>query len=87
VVTVQEKKTDSIMQGIYGAQISRTRFIDDTVHAALLQRIRQFIILGVGFDTRPYRLTGLERVEVFGIDLTMFVCEGERIVQAIVVRP
>jgi O-methyltransferase involved in polyketide biosynthesis len=44
------------MQGIYGAQISRTRFIDDAVLAALSQGIAQVVILGAGLDTRPYRL-------------------------------
>src|SRR2546426_12023774 len=56
------KQTDAIMPGIYGAQICRTRFIDDAIQAALLQGIGQVVILGAGFDTRPYRLAGMERV-------------------------
>jgi methyltransferase (TIGR00027 family) len=63
------KKTDAIMQGIYGAQICRTRFIDDAVQATLSQGIRQLVILGAGFDTRPYRLPGMERVKAFEVDL------------------
>jgi methyltransferase (TIGR00027 family) len=63
------KQTDAIMQGIYGAQICRTRFIDDAVQAALSQRIAQAVILGAGLDTRPYRLAGMERVNVFEVDL------------------
>jgi len=63
------KQTDAIMQGIYGAQICRTRFIDDAVQAALSQGIGQVAILGAGFDTRPYRLAGMERVKVLEVDL------------------
>ena len=60
---------DAITQGIYGAQVCRTRFIDDAVQAALSQGIGQLVILGAGLDTRPYRLPGMERVRVFEVDL------------------
>jgi methyltransferase (TIGR00027 family) len=63
------KQTDAIMPGIYGTQICRTRFIDDAVQAALSQGIGQVMILGAGFDTRPYRLSGLEHVKAFEVDL------------------
>jgi methyltransferase (TIGR00027 family) len=63
------KRTDAVAIGIYGAQICRTRYIDDAVQAALSQGIRQLVILGAGFDTRPYRLPGMESVNVFEVDL------------------
>jgi methyltransferase (TIGR00027 family) len=63
------KQTDAVATGIYGAQICRTRFIDDAVRAALSRGIRQLVILGAGLDTRPYRLPGIQRVKVFEIDL------------------
>jgi len=63
------KQTDAVMQGIYGAQICRTRFIDDAVLSALSQGIEQLMILGAGFDARPYRLAGASSVKVFEIDL------------------
>src|SRR5579859_4217120 len=62
------KETDALMPGIYGVQICRTRFIDDAVQSALLQGIGQ-VILGAGLDTRAYRLAGIERVNVFEVDL------------------
>jgi methyltransferase (TIGR00027 family) len=65
--TVQQ--TDAVGAGIFGAQICRTRYIDDTVQAALSQGIEQLVILGAGFDTRPYRLPGMKRVKVFEVDL------------------
>lgn len=63
------KQTDAVAMGIYGTQICRTRYIDDAVQAALSQGINQLVILGAGFDTRPYRLPGMESVNVFEVDL------------------
>lgn len=63
------KQTDAIMSGIYGAQICRTRFIDEAVEQALSRGIGQVVILGAGLDTRPYRLAEMERVKVFEVDL------------------
>ncbi len=63
------KQTDAVAAGIYGAQICRTRYIDDAIRAALSQGIGQLVILGAGFDTRPYRLPGIESVKVFEVDL------------------
>jgi methyltransferase (TIGR00027 family) len=63
------KQTDAVGAGIFGAQICRTRYIDDAVQAALRQGIGQLVILGAGLDTRPYRLPGMDRVKVFEVDL------------------
>ncbi|MGA9174055.1 MAG: SAM-dependent methyltransferase, partial [Thermoactinomyces sp.] len=63
------KQTDAVMQGLYGAQVCRTRYIDDAVQAAISQGIGQLVILGAGLDTRPYRLSGLEHLKVFEVDL------------------
>jgi len=63
------KQTDAVGKGIFGAQICRTRYIDDTVRAALSQGIGQLVILGAGYDTRPYRLPEMKKVKVFEVDL------------------
>jgi len=65
------KQTDAVGKGIFGAQICRTRYIDEAVLAALSQAqgVRQLAILGAGYDTRPYRLPGLDGVKVFEVDL------------------
>ncbi len=65
--TIQQ--TDAVAQGIFGAQLCRTRYIDDAVTAALSQGIGQAVILGAGLDTRPYRLAGMKGVQVFEVDL------------------
>ncbi len=64
-----KKQTDAIMPGTYGTQVCRTRWIDDAVQDVLSQGIGQVVILGAGFDTRPYRLAGMEHVNVFEVDL------------------
>jgi methyltransferase (TIGR00027 family) len=63
------KQTDASTPGIFGAQICRTRYIDDAVEQALAQGIVQVVILGAGLDTRPYRLRGMEGVRAFEVDL------------------
>jgi methyltransferase (TIGR00027 family) len=63
------KQTDAVAKGIYGVQICRTRYIDDVVQAAISQGIKQLVILGAGYDTRPYRLPEMESVKVFEVDL------------------
>jgi methyltransferase (TIGR00027 family) len=65
--TIQQ--TDATTPGIFGAQICRTRYIDDAVEEALAQGIGQMVILGAGLDTRPYRLHGMEGVRAFEVDL------------------
>lgn len=46
----------------------RTRFIDDALIAALAEGIGQVVIMGSGFDTRAYRVPGVERARVFELD-------------------
>lgn len=48
--------------------VVRTRLIDDTVTDALAAGMRQFVILGAGFDSRPYRIAALARGRVFEVD-------------------
>jgi len=63
------QQTEAVADGIYGAQVCRTRYIDKVVVAALSQGIRQLVILGAGLDTRAYRLPGIEQAAVFELDL------------------
>jgi methyltransferase (TIGR00027 family) len=63
------QQTEAAGKGIYGAQVCRTRFIDEAVQTALAKGIGQVVILGAGLDTRPYRLPGIEKAKVFEIDL------------------
>lgn len=48
--------------------VARTRLIDDVVGQALANGIQQVVFLGAGFDSRAYRLPGMEKVAVFEVD-------------------
>ena len=46
----------------------RERYIDDILKASLNDGLEQVVILGAGFDTRPYRIAGIEKTRVFEVD-------------------
>ena len=46
----------------------RERYIDDVLKASLKDGLDQVVILGAGFDTRAYRIAGIEKTHVFEID-------------------
>lgn len=54
--------------GPRASAIARTKLIDDLVER-LVPSVRQVVILGAGYDTRPCRLAGLSTVAVFEVDL------------------
>jgi methyltransferase (TIGR00027 family) len=54
--------------GVMGNLWCRTRYIDDVLRDALDDGIDQAVILGAGFDTRPYRIAGIEQIHVFEVD-------------------
>ncbi len=48
---------------------ARTRYIDDYLKACIENGIEQLVMLGAGYDTRPYRFSELKgRVKVFELD-------------------
>jgi methyltransferase (TIGR00027 family) len=53
--------------GPRASAIARTRFIDDLVIGES-ESARQLVILGAGFDSRPYRLSPLQHLSVFEVD-------------------
>lgn len=46
----------------------RVRYFDDFVKKSVDDGLKQLIILGAGYDTRAYRMDGLEKVKVFEVD-------------------
>jgi len=55
--------------GVSNAIVARTRFIDDCLDAAIVEGIRQLVILGAGYDTRAMRCEALKKsVTVFELD-------------------
>ncbi len=56
--------------GVYGLVVSRTHHIDSILRCCLRDGIRQLVILGAGYDTRPYRFAdALRQVRIFEVDL------------------
>lgn len=58
---------DRRWRGARTAAVARTRLIDDTLRQALAD-VRQVVLLGSGFDSRPYRIEGMSSVRVFEVD-------------------
>jgi methyltransferase (TIGR00027 family) len=59
---------DARWPGVHTSGVARTRFIDDAVEKALAGGVTQAVILGAGFDARPYRIAALSRAAVFEVD-------------------
>ncbi|MCL5995504.1 MAG: class I SAM-dependent methyltransferase [Chloroflexi bacterium] len=57
-----------ISQGALEFITARERYIDDYLKACLSEGLDQVVILGAGFDTRAYRIPGIEKTRVFEID-------------------
>jgi len=59
---------DRQFPGVIGGLICRTRYIDDALQNALREGFQQIVILGAGFDSRAYRIPGVEKIRVFEVD-------------------
>ena len=57
------------MPGSLGGILLRARYIDDSLVTKLNSGLDQVVVLGAGFDTRAYRLPGIEKTRVFEVDL------------------
>ena len=59
---------DVATPGARGNTLGRTRFIDDALLSSFDRGLDQVVILGAGYDCRPYRLPTLSGVAVFEVD-------------------
>lgn len=59
---------DGHWSGPRGTVAVRTRYIDDVLSEALRRGVDQIVILGAGFDSRAYRIRGIEQTRVFEVD-------------------
>jgi methyltransferase (TIGR00027 family) len=71
---------DGHWAGSRGTVAVRTRYIDDALLAALRNGVEQVVILGAGFDSRAYRVPGINRIRVFEVDHPMTQAEKKRAV-------
>ena len=61
-------RNESLVPGASNSIVARVRFFDDIVKLSLNDGLEQLVILGAGYDTRAYRIEGLDKVKVFEID-------------------
>src|SRR5215216_2692143 len=47
---------------------ARERYIDDFLKTCLSEGLDQVVVLGAGFDTRAYRIAGIEQTRLFEVD-------------------
>jgi methyltransferase (TIGR00027 family) len=59
---------ESGVPGLTNSTIARVRFFDDLVRHAVANGLDQLVILGAGYDTRAYRIEGMNKVRVFEVD-------------------
>ena len=48
--------------------LARTQYFDDVVKSSVDNGLEQLVTLGAGYDTRAYRIEGIENVRVFELD-------------------
>jgi methyltransferase (TIGR00027 family) len=65
ILSLRERR----MPGSLGSILCRTRFMDDILKRSLDEGLDQVVILGAGFDSRAYRISGMDQVRVFEVDL------------------
>lgn len=59
---------DRMAPGATSFVVGRERYIDDFLKSCLAEGLDQVVILGAGFDTRAYRIAGIEQAHVFEVD-------------------
>jgi methyltransferase (TIGR00027 family) len=61
--------TERVLPGAYFYELARTRLMDEVLVGEIEGGIAQFVVLGAGFDSRPYRFAErLRGVSVFEVD-------------------
>ena len=68
VVDLVCRVIDRRWPGARTSAVARTRLIDERVGAAISEGVQQIVLLGGGFDSRPYRLPGCLRLTLFEVD-------------------
>jgi methyltransferase (TIGR00027 family) len=61
-------KLEQGMPGLTNSAVARARFFDDVVAEAVAGGIGQLVVLGAGYDSRAYRISGIGSVRVFEVD-------------------
>jgi methyltransferase (TIGR00027 family) len=68
-VKAERAKFEALLPGVNGALAARIRYFDERLMALIETGLKQIVIIGAGYDTRPYRIQGVkENCKVFEID-------------------
>ncbi len=59
---------ERLFPGLGNSTRARVRYFDDFVKAAIGKSLEQLVILGAGYDTRAYRIEGMNKIRVFEVD-------------------
>lgn len=62
------KRRERQIPGIRAMLLCRTRCLDDMLADAIAAGAEQVVILGAGFDSRGYRIDGVQRTRVYEVD-------------------
>ncbi|MDE1669679.1 class I SAM-dependent methyltransferase [Nocardia gipuzkoensis] len=80
-------RLEALAEQFYAGRSVSVRLVDDDVETAVAAGCRQLVILGAGLDTRAYRLSLPEEVDVFEIDLPELFAFKEPVLAAANARP
>lgn len=61
-------QSERLVPGARNSVVARVRFFDDIVKSSIDDGLEQLVILGAGYDTRAYRIEGMDKIKVFEID-------------------
>jgi methyltransferase (TIGR00027 family) len=59
---------ERLFPGLGNSIRARVRYFDDFVKTSINEGLEQLVILGAGYDTRAYRIEGLDKIMVFEVD-------------------
>jgi methyltransferase (TIGR00027 family) len=59
---------ERLFPGLGNSIRARVRYFDDFVADAVDASLEQLVVLGAGYDTRAYRIEGLNKIKVFEVD-------------------
>ena len=59
---------EKLFPGLSSSIIIRVKYFDDYIEKSINKGIEQLVMLGAGYDTRVYRITGLNQINVFEVD-------------------
>lgn len=61
-------RNERLVPGARNSIAARVRCFDDVVKSSINDGLEQLVTIGAGYDTRPYRIEGLNEIKVFELD-------------------